>query len=172
MAVPTREAVELWAKHCKVSKLSFGEHFGLELLGQGAFAYVWDAGFGKVIKISYKPNYDDGYIHFVKKYLLNPERNKNIHLPKVYDYYSIKTTDDKNFHFVVMEKLKEQPSTDRMKWGYEKIAATSKEMRGLLRELKKEPYKLDIHGANIMKRGRTFVLTDPLSFLKQPGDSW
>jgi hypothetical protein len=116
---------------------------GLEQIGTGAYARVYEWSPGWVLRIS--TSKDDGHRHYAKLAM----RYGKPWMPVIRDYHKAG-----GFHVAVIERLHRQRTRGR---------ANAEELEWLEKHRPKT-VRRDIHSSNIMRRENgTYVITDPWS---------
>lgn len=144
---------------------------GFKNVGEGSFAAVYEkAGYPWVFKVF---NGDPAYMHFLKYAMKHQD---NPHLPKIRGVMKV----DNNTYVVRMEnltnvKLGQEPVTTLLKklnnmdtYGdiserdVEWIKSNFPKIHEFFMDFPLAGYEYDIHSGNIMLRGNTVVIVDPL----------
>ena len=135
-----------------------------EILGRGCYSIVFKSKDGKrAIKIG--STLSDPWLVYAQQV----EHSSNLHFPKI---YYLKCCECENYYVAVTERLDQVKSIDdsfnsfrdSMLNNYSNIASEREAVLLLNRLLNTMDYaRLDLHLDNIMLRGDTFVLNDPLA---------
>ena len=177
MGIPSKAAIKHYAETIGFtvgsdSREDFSNWFGCPKLGNGLFSAAYDTGFDYVVRVcltnksrvaEYKS--EDGYEWYLENVIKNARFAHNTHVPKIKESFTVNSKDGKEYLVVIMEKL--VPQRKEWKTNRSDLEKTSADMKALVSYIASHaPYHFDLHQGNTMKRGRTYVLTDPLSWRK------
>lgn len=141
---------------------------GFRILGEGYYSAVYESNYDPNLVYKIGRTLDDPFLVYVS----DTEIKNNIHFPKLYDLY---IDNENDWYLAKMECL--TPLPDHKKTVAQTIesyakdqinsVALSNDMKYLLERIynisEQHDFKLDLHEGNIMMRGVTPVITDPLA---------